>query len=102
MGQTGENYESFQRILLAANGSTPEELLDATQRGKSTLTRSLARLECAGYLVREQDPVDKRRTRISRTAKGDQQLTKPSHALSRIAAFSDVPTNQEYLACPYK
>jgi len=72
-------------------GITQTELSKASGRDKSTLTTSLRELFRKGLLVRDRDPEDQRRIRLSLSREGEAHLeTLRAHAEAHDAQFEAI------------
>ena len=66
----GSGQFTLMMRLLRRDGVRQEELASSLNYDRATITRSMNRLEDAGYIVRERDPEDRRAYVVSLTEKG--------------------------------
>lgn len=68
-------------VALGAGPRTQRELAAASRVEEQTMSRTLDRLDRAGYVARGRDPQDRRRLLVRRTPAGSQVLTTVSAAM---------------------
>lgn len=80
----GQGHARILDSLLIKDHITQRELADICQMDATTMSRSLDRLEEAGYLIRERDPGCRRSFLICLTENGTEEAVKVRQALQFV------------------
>jgi len=95
-GRAGEStiwpgWYALLTIIRDNPGMTQTELSKSSGRDKSTLTTSLRELDRKGLIVRDRDPNDQRRVRLSLSPEGETHLEAlRAHAVAHDAQFEAI------------
>jgi DNA-binding MarR family transcriptional regulator len=82
-GVTPEQHELLG--LVASGLRTPQAILEASGRDKTTLSRAVARAAKAGLLVHERSEGDRRRQVLRVTDRGSAALAQAKRAMERVS-----------------
>jgi DNA-binding MarR family transcriptional regulator len=82
-GITPEQHELL--TLIEAGHTTPRQMIEASGRDKTTLSRALARAARAGLLEHERSPADRRRQVVRLTERGTVVVERSRRLLTRAA-----------------
>jgi DNA-binding MarR family transcriptional regulator len=82
-GITPEQHELL--AMIAAGHTTPRQMVHASGRDKTTLSRALARAARAGLLVHERSADDRRRQVVRLTERGSATIERTRRLLTRAA-----------------
>lgn len=91
------HYDVLLHVRESDGGLRMTDLAEAIVLSKSGLTSVVDRMEAMGLIRRQQDPTDRRATRIVLTAEGEALFEKASvyHAATVRRIFSSLVTDEE-------